>query len=174
MRGSLKPELVLLESGTTDPAEFVRLGISCAQHEDYERGLIYLAEAYKRIVGTQAVKESKLPPNALSTYGLCLALHKGRVKEAAEFCTVAIEMEFFNAEHYMNLARVWMAGKARRKALEAIDRGLGVEPRHSGLHRLRVSFGLRKRPVVPFLPRDNPVNVALGKVRQSLKEPKKR
>lgn len=168
---ALNPELVLQQSGTHDPTELVRLGIAAARKDDFERGLIYLAEAHNRI-GKETSGE-KLPPSAFSYYGLCLALYKGRVKDGAEFCTIALEMEFYNAENYINLARVWIAGRSRRKAVDALDRGLAVEPRNAILQKLRLQLGVRKRPVIPFLHRDNPLNVTLGRVRSRAKSAKK-
>jgi tetratricopeptide (TPR) repeat protein len=163
---TLKPQQILAESGTDDPLDFVRLGIAAAREEHFERGLIFLAEAYRRLSRTDA----HIPPTALSYYGLCLALHKGRVKEAAEYCQLAIEREFYNAEHYANLGRVWEAGRSRRKAVEALDRGLAMDPRNAMLQQFRTEFGLRHHPVLPFLHRDNPLNVTLGRVRQTIKK----
>jgi tetratricopeptide (TPR) repeat protein len=162
----LNPELVLQSSGTDDPLDFVRLGIAAARSDDFQRGLIFLAEAHK-LLSLEATRD-KLPPSAYSYYGLCLALHKGRIKEAAEFCQIALDQEFYNAENYANLARVWIAGRSRRKAVDALDRGLAVDPRNQVLARLRTSLGVRNKPVLPFLHRDNPLNVTLGRVRSSL------
>lgn len=166
MAKELDPQAVLAESGTDDPLEFVRLGIDAARSEQFERGLIFLTEAYRRLMKD---KESKVPPGALSFYGLCLAVHKGRVKEAAEFCQLAIDKEFYNGEHYLNLGRVWVAGRSRRKAIEAIDRGLMVAPDSKHLHQLRGTLGVRKGPVIPFLNRDNPLNVTLGRMRHEMR-----
>jgi hypothetical protein len=153
-------------SSVSDPLELVQLGIAAAREEQWERGLLYLSEAYRRL---QTQKDAKVPPAALSFYGLCLAVGKGRVKEAAEFCALAIEKEFYNGDHYANMARVWVAGRARRKAIEAVEKGLTVDPAHKGLHQLRSSLGVRKRPVLPFLHRDNPLNVSLGRVRHTMR-----
>jgi tetratricopeptide (TPR) repeat protein len=160
----LKPELVLSQSGTDDPQEFIRLGIDAARKEDFQRGLIFLAEAYRRLVGKEGMKDA-FPAAAFSYYGLCLALHKGRIKEGADFCQVALDLEFYNAENYMNLARVWIAARSRRKAVEALERGLAVDPRSQGLQKLRLSLGVRQKPVIPFLGRDNPLNITLGRMR---------
>lgn len=164
---TLHPQQILAESGTNDPLDFVRLGVAAAREEHFERGLIFLAEAYRRLSRSP---DAHIPPSALSYYGLCLALHKGRVKEAAEYCQLAIEREFYNAEHYANLGRVWAAGRSRRKAVDALDRGLQVDPKSELLKDLRVEFGVRHNPVLPFLHRDNPLNVTLGRVRQTIKK----
>ena len=167
---SLNHDAVLQGAGTDDPLDFVRLGIAAARTDDFERGLIFLSEAHKRLENELSAKDTKLPPSAFSYYGLCLAVHKGRIKEAADFCQIALDREFYNAENYANLARVWIAGRSRRKAIDALDRGLAVDPRNQVLARLRVNLGVRKAPVIPFLHRDNPLNVTLGRMRQSLKK----
>ncbi len=165
VQDTLDPDRVLLESRASSPVELARLGIEAAQAEDFERGLIYLAEAYRRATtGTEA----KLPSLALSYYGLCLAIHRGKIKEGAEFCRLAIEKEFYNADHYANLARVWLAGRSRRRAVEALDRGLALEPGNVVLRHLAHELGQRRKPVLAFLARENPVNVTLGKVRHKL------
>jgi hypothetical protein len=70
------------------------------------------------------------------------------------------------------MARVWMVGRSRRKAVEALEKGLALDPRHPGLLRLRAEFGTRRPPVISFLHRDNPLNVSLGKVRKRMAAPK--
>ncbi|HUK13258.1 MAG TPA: hypothetical protein VLW17_08140 [Thermoanaerobaculaceae bacterium] len=164
-RAALDPRQVLRESGTEDPLEYVRLGVAAARAKDFERGLIFLAEAYRQAT---AGKSAKLPSLAFSYYGLCLAMHKGKFKEAAEFCQIAIDKEFYNAEHYLNLARIWLAGRSRRKAVEALNRGISLEPRNADLLQLREEIGFRRKPVIGFLDREHPVNVTLGRVRHSL------
>lgn len=153
------------ESLTEDPNELVRLGVAAAREEKYDRGLYFLAEAYRRFTRSP---DAKVPPAALSYYGLCLALTGGRAREAAEFCQLAIEREFFNPEHYLNLSKIWTAGRARKKALDAVDRGLTVDPKNASLRRHREALGVRKAPVLSFLGRNNPVNVSLGRLRHKL------
>jgi tetratricopeptide (TPR) repeat protein len=163
------PSDAIALAGTDDPMDLVRLGIAAAREQNFERGLVFLAEAYRRLSGRP---DTQIPASALSYYGLCLALNKGRIREAAEFCQLAIQREFYNSEHYLNLSKVWSAGRSRRKAIEAVDRGLAVEPHNEVLARFRVELGIRRSPVLPFLHRDNPLNVTLGRVRHSLASPK--
>ena len=96
-------------------------------------------------------------------------MHKGRYKEAAEFCQAAIEREFYNSDHYENLGRVWVEGGSRRKAVEAFDKGIALSPENRRLRKLREEIGVRRRPVIPFLHRDNPLNITLGRMRHRMK-----
>ena len=62
--GPLKPAEVLAESHTDDPLEFVRLGVAAAKSEDYERGLIFLTEAYNRLAERIELKGDKVAGEA--------------------------------------------------------------------------------------------------------------
>ncbi len=160
-------DAILRQAGTSDPLQLIQLGIEAAKEQRFDRGLVYLGAAYLQI---SRDKDAKVPPSALSYYGLCLAMEKGRIKEASEYCELALEHEFFNPEHYANMGQVWIKAGYRRKAVDALERGLAVEPTNPRLRKLRESIGVRKPPVIRFLHRDNPVNVSLGKVRRKLKE----
>lgn len=150
---------------SSDPLQMVKHGIEAARAQQWELGLALLGEAYGRL---SREPEAAVPPAALSYYGLCLAMHRGRTKEAAEYCELALEREFFRADFYWNLAQVCIRAGHRRKAVEAIERGMAVEPQNPRLTRLMESIGMRRRPVLSFLHRDNPLNVSLGKARHSM------
>ncbi len=165
---TLSTEEVLSEWRSGNLEDLVELGISAAKAAQFERGLIFLAEAYRHVGRDQ----HRLSGPLLSFYGLCLALHRGRIKEAAEFCWLGVEKDHFNPDVYHNMARVWMAGRSRRKAVEALEKGLALDPKHPGLKRLMAEMGMRKAPVIPFLHRDNPLNVSLGKMRKRSGEAK--
>lgn len=170
---------VLAEAGTTDPMELTRLGVEAARGERFERGLILLAEAYRIFsleldVKSEAVRESaekdepearrRAPAVTFSYYGLCLArTAPTRAAEAASFCEIAIQKEPTRTEHYVNLARVWQAGRHRLKTVQAIDRGLAELPKSTPLIALRREVGIRGTPPLSFLPRENVLNATLGK-----------
>jgi tetratricopeptide (TPR) repeat protein len=162
----LVPEEVLSEWRSSDLEELVEMGISAARVGQFERGLIFLAEAYRHL----SRDKHRLSGPLLSFYGLCLALHRGRIKEAAEFCWLGIEKDNYNPDLHHNMARVWMAGRSRRKAVEALEKGLALDPRHPGLKRLRLEMGTRHSPVLPFLHRDNPLNISLGRMRSKMRQ----
>lgn len=161
---------MLAEAGSEDPAELSRLGIAAARRQDFERGYILLKEAYDRY---QRLGDTRHLAPVLSYYGLCLALFRARYREGAQFCQAAIDREFFKAEYYYNLAQVWVAGRSRRRAVEAIQRGLAVEPNHVALKELEEELGKRREPVIRFLSRSHPLNRSLGKLRHRMLGPAK-
>ena len=56
----------------------------------------------------------------------------------------------------------------RRLAVNTIERGLKLDPDHKGLLELKQEIGARRKPVLGFLGRDNPLNVFLGRLRHSM------
>jgi tetratricopeptide (TPR) repeat protein len=107
--------------------------------------------------------------NGLSYFGLCLALVKKKYKEAIDLCRRAIDLEFYNGDHYANLTRVYTAAGNRKKALETAEAGLKILPEHEELRAARADLGVRSKPAVPFLDRSNPINVTLGQSRHAKK-----
>lgn len=100
----------------------------------------------------------------LSFYGLCLAQDGNRVREGAEFCRQAIALEFFNADLFWNYGRVLLVADRRKEAFAAFVKGLSVQKNHQEILRELSKMGWRKPPVIPFLPRGNPLNVVLGRI----------
>jgi len=150
-------------------AEAVRVveeGIAAARAQRWETGFTLIGQAYRSL---SRGRDAETLAAALSYYGLCLAMHKGRTKEGADYCELALEKEFFRADFYWNLAQVWIRAGRRRKAVEAIERGLAIDPHNRSLVEVRDRIGVRRSPVLSFLDRDNPLNVSLGKVRASIK-----
>lgn len=107
--------------------------------------------------------------SGLSWFGLTIAMMQRKFKPAIDLCRRAIELEFYNGDHYANLARVYIAAGNRKKALETIDQGQKLIPDHDYLAAVRTELGVRARPAVPFLTRENPINVSLGQARHAKK-----
>ena len=146
--------------------------VLAAKEEEYLLALNLFYDIY----GTDDAAPIRAPKDAgaLSYFGLCLALVKKQFKPAIELCKRAAELEFYNGDHYANLARVYLAAGNRKKAVETAEQGLKLIPEHEYLLEVRQSLGLRSKPPVPFLERSNPINVSLGHARHSKKAPKKR
>lgn len=137
------------------------------REEDYLHALTKFLDIY----GTENAPPIRTPRDAagLSYFGLCLALVRKDFKMAIDLCRRAIDLEFYNGDHYANLSRVYTAAGNRKKAIETVDSGLKLVPEHDYLLQVRKSFGIRARPAVPFLDRTNPINVSLGQARHAKK-----
>jgi tetratricopeptide (TPR) repeat protein len=141
--------------------------ILAARQEDFLRALTLFIDIY----GTEDSPPVRTPKDAsgLSFFGLSLALMSKKYKPAIDLCRRAIDLEFYNGDHYANLARVYLAAGNRKKALETAEQGLKLVPEHQYLTQVRHTLGVRSRPSVPFLDRTNPINVSLGQARHAKK-----
>src|SRR5947207_9837229 len=107
--------------------------------------------------------------SGLSFFGLSLALVQRKYKAAIDLCKRAIDLEFYNGDHYANLARVYLAAGQRKKAVDTAEAGLKLAPANEELMKVRGDIGVRARPTVPFLDRINPINLSLGQARHAKK-----
>ncbi len=141
--------------------------ILASRQEDHLRALTMYIDIY----GTEDSPPIRTPKDAsgLSFFGLALALMQKKFKPAIDLCRRAIDLEFYNGDHYANLARVYVAAGNRRKAVDIAEQGLKLVPEHQYLSRVRDALGVRTRPSVPFLDRTNPINVSLGQARHAKK-----
>ena len=78
-------------------------------------------------------------------------------------CRQAVIDEPKRADLYANLARAHLQLRQRKKAVDAIFKGLRVQPNHADLLSLKSEMGCRRRPMFPFLSRDNPLNRFIGR-----------
>jgi tetratricopeptide (TPR) repeat protein len=142
--------------------------IRAARADDFLRAYTIFLDIY----GTDESPKMQTPKDAsgLSFFGLCIALvRKQQIKLAIELCRRAIELEFYNPDHYANLARVYNAAGNRKKAVDAAEQGLKLHPEDEYLLNVRASLGVRATPPLPFLDRANPINVTLGQSRHAKK-----
>lgn len=111
----------------------------------------------------KAYKEDKLNAAYMSYYGLCKALRGGQIGLGLELCTRAIKKEFYRAEFYLNLGRVYLAAGNKKGAIKVLKKGLRFDAHNQDIHKHLADLGIRNRPVIPILERSNPVNKFLGK-----------
>jgi uncharacterized protein HemY len=123
-------------------------------------------------IAEQEERPGALPALVYSYLGYGIALRQQRISEGLKLCQHAVKMEFFQAESYVNLARTQMLAGHRRAAVRAVADGLKIEPDNQRLLELQHEIGFRRRPVLSFLSRSNPINTLLGKVRHLVKPPR--
>ena len=118
-------------------------------------------------------------PVALSYLAYCIAKERRQYREATRKCEAALALEPHNPAHYLNLGRVFLLGRHKRKAFAAFQMGLAsgkphttASPAPSGdvqpkereliLTELR-RMGIRRRLPFSSLPRQHPLNRMAGK-----------
>ncbi len=141
--------------------------IDAVKQENYLLGLTMFLDVYGN-EGDPPLRAANAA-SGLSWFGLCLALVQRQFKAAIELARRAIELEFYNGDHYANLTRIYLTAGNRKKALETAEAGLKLMPEHEGLLAARRAVGVRARPPLPFLDRGNAINVSLGQVRHAKK-----
>ncbi len=145
----------------------ISAAIDATKREDYLLALTQFLEAYGS-EDVAAIGTAKAA-TGLSFFGLCLALVQKKFKPAIELARRALDLEFYNPEHTINLSRIYVAAGNRKKALETIEAGLKLMPEDEALIAARKELGVRARPSVPFLTRSHPINVSLGQARHAKK-----
>jgi tetratricopeptide (TPR) repeat protein len=87
-------------------------------------------------------------------------------KEAIEALTEQMPLgkEFFLPVLYLNLGKACLAADKRKDAYESFKRGLEIDKKNEVLFNEMKSLGIRKKPLLSFLSRSNPLNKYLGKL----------
>jgi tetratricopeptide (TPR) repeat protein len=152
----------------TDILKRIDDAVALTKAEEYLRALTMFLEIYGSEEPPSPMLSSKTA-TGLSHFGLCLAMMQRKFKPAIDLCKLAIELQFYNADHYANLARVYVAAGNRKKAIDAIEQGLKSHAEDETLLKVRRQLGVRAKPPVPFLDRAHPINVTLGQARHAKK-----
>lgn len=142
--------------------------VALTKNQEYLRALTIFLDVYGGEDPPSPMLSAKTA-SGLSYFGLCLALVEKKIKPSIDLCKRAIELQFYNVDHFANLARVYTAAGNRKKALETLDQGAKSHPDDDSLLAVRRELGIRSRPPVPFLERSNPINVTLGQARHAKK-----
>ena len=156
------PQGAPTEPGT--PRAAAEAAIEICRGGDWGRGLTILADLVKE----RGLSEH-IPGVAYSFLGYGIARYQKQVKEGLRLCQHAVKVQFYHPDCHLNLARVQVLAKNRKGAVHAIAQGLALDPKNAGLRSLQNEIGVRRRPVLGFLSRNNPVNRTLGKLRRQLK-----
>jgi hypothetical protein len=152
-----------MATGGFEAKQLAEEGIALCRRGEWDKGIQILG----RVVEAQGVS-SELPGVAYSFLGWGVAKAQRRVRDGLRLCEHAVKVQFYEPDNHWNLARVRMLANDRRGAVQSIARGLKLDGNHEGLRALRHEIGIRRRPVIPFLSRDNPLNRLLGRMRHDL------
>lgn len=121
-------------------------------------------------------------PMILTYYGYLSGKVEKKFKTAVEACEKAINLlprklpSGLDSKHrprlYFHLSRVYQAAGKRNEAVNSLYRGIGYDEENGILHKELERIGVRRRPVIPFMSRDNFLNIWLGKLRHRILGPK--
>lgn len=135
----------------------------------------------KSALNTLKISLEKFPgdPFLLSYYGCLIALVEGKTREGIQMCENAIKelnhsmpfgTEFFYPVFYLNLGRAHLKDQNKEAAISAFTEGLRHGPDNRDLLWELKKIGTRRKPLVPFLERSNPVNKYIGKLLYKIKK----
>lgn len=126
---------------------------------------------------------SKFPnnPYIISYFGYLQAIVDRRYRSGVETCNSAVALlrkhalsgnEVHYGVVYFNLGKAYIAAGKKKDAYETFQQGLKHDPRNRDLLKELHAMGKRKKPVLPFLKRSNPLNKYLGLILYSLSRQK--
>jgi hypothetical protein len=138
--------------------DLARRGRELVRHAHYALGNELLAEYCSR----QVAGDRPIGASVMAAYGLSIGM-TGSLQEGLETCQRALSVDRRNPEIWAAIARLSFHGGMRKKAVEALHRGLALAPHSRELLELRETLGVRRRPLLPFLAREHAVNVRLGR-----------
>jgi Tfp pilus assembly protein PilF len=93
----------------------------------------------------------------------CTAALDSNSLESLPMCEAAAR-EARRPELLYHLGSVHLLQENRRKAVQVLHEALTIDPRYAPILELLDSIGRRRPPVIPFLSRDNALNVRLGRL----------
>lgn len=134
--------------------ELLETGIMLAKKGKY-------AEALKLFDQDLCVTQN---PTAMSYYALCLLKVEDNYEKAVALSLMAAEKEFYNPEIFLNLGRIFLVKNQKQFAIKAFKRGLKFDQGDEAILREIKRLGVRKKPLLSFLPRENTANRILGRI----------
>ena len=166
----MTPETV---SATTDGqtatlAKRADFGVDLCREGNWQEGVKVLGRVAENL--SDGVE---LPADFYSYLGYGIAREENRIKEGVALCQHAIKKEFYQPDHYANLARTYLISGRRLGAFKALRRGLSMAPRHSSLRLIQRDMGIRRQLSVPFLYRSHSINRFIGRLRHELFKPRR-
>ena len=110
-------------------------------------------------------KDKITAAGVFSYYGLCIAALRKQYSDGIKYCQLSLKVQSSNPEHYENKAKIHLLARSRSRAVDALFDGLSYDPNNKPINKILDGIGRRREPVITFLPRNNVLNVYLGKKR---------
>jgi len=110
------------------------------------------------------------PDNAayLSHYGWCIAMHRGDHDAAVRLCERAVRMDPYDPMNRVNLGRVYEMRGEKANAYGEFLAGWKTDSAHPAPAAQLSRMGIRRPPILTFLPRAHWLNIQLGRLRSRI------
>jgi tetratricopeptide (TPR) repeat protein len=138
--------------------DYVELGILYVREGRYEEAFRSLRQAMLRY---SEQNNHELPYPLMSYYGLCLVVLRQDPSRGLTLCKRAVDEAGSKPDFYWNLGKAYLALRKKPQAITAFQHGLEIDDDPRLAAELR-RLGVRRRPLVPFLPREHFLNRCLG------------
>jgi len=147
--------------------EKVQEAVSWTRNERFEDAIVVFEKYLPILSGEGDLQDKRFAAAAFSYYGLCVAMVKHRYAEALKYCNISVKANFMDPEHRVNLALVYLERDDRKNAVRNLEAGLRLQPSNKRIQKIFSEIGRRKPVTFGFLSRRNPLNVWLGRLRES-------
>jgi hypothetical protein len=144
--------------------ELLEAGRDAVKREQWTRAVQFMFAYVDRF----RARAQSPPAGAVATFALTLG-HTGELRRGLELAKRAQTSDPRNPNVHWCMARLHILAGSRRDAIEAVDRGLRAAPDNFALLRLRRRLGVRQPTPLPFLARNNKLNVRLGRLMHRLR-----
>ena len=141
--------------------------------DQFKQGLVQLQKGFAReaVVKLRSAV-ARQPSNAyfVSYFGLATGIAQKKWREAETLCVQALQLKRTAPQLYLNLANVYEYSGRVGEAVDTLCEGLRYTGKDSRIAAALRAFGVRRPPVLSFLPRENALNRCLGKIRHAKKK----
>lgn len=155
------------QTQSTSLPDLAMEGVKLCRGGNWDTGLLYLNRAMGSADG-----RLELEGLALSYFGYGIARYHRMFNEGIDLCKRSIDLQFYEPENYLNLARTYLLRDRYSFAIDVLRRGLKEHEDYRPLRLLYDQINRRRPPVVSFLRRSHPVNYFLGRLRHRVAGPK--
>lgn len=144
-------------------------GIEALRDKDYkaaERAFKIALDSTEEVIGEE---HNGLYNNVQSYYGLALVLNQNA--NGLWLCRDAASKENYNGDVFLNLACAELESDNRKRAIEAVQHGIKIDPHNTRLNRACGLLECRNRCCFGFLSRDHLLNRFFGRLKRRSEQP---